>query len=499
MWRPLPLFTMNPDPASRTHSSVKRRRCNVSKAKGSKRSKRGPSIDKLPNEILQLILEHFALFDVSLQLRLVCRRFGAILSSILPLSVYASASTLPYKGYNEYHIIKLRLYGSSKLALSPPRMNVPLCVMDSHIRHVTVNLSHSENYGNYGMARKRKTYGSLLLRIVKHMPGLKSVKLLHNLNKIGVGYSKFSPIELEKSQTGMDKLIASCLNCIPANIHTEVELSMFADDLTGTLVSLRPADWTIWQQDIRFSTPKERAIIEQWPKSIEQVWGMIDSLDIGARVETTGFLEIGGMTRERNWHIFHLQNRMVPGAFLSLQFPKGFPLNLKKLHLRDPLIVNCTEVLGFLRECKHLKELSLFAVFNLEKEHEHGLPPELETLELFESGGTLLPTCAELTQFRYTFIGEPSTDDMNTVRQFIESSHIPQLEVNVVSFEDLWDATDPFLGVDIISAPRSLGRYLLQEMSCDYYQFSGRQSSCRISKRATRSTKEYIVNLAKSS
>uniref|UniRef100_A0A060T0H3 ARAD1C07898p n=1 Tax=Blastobotrys adeninivorans TaxID=409370 RepID=A0A060T0H3_BLAAD len=117
-----------------------------------------------------------------------------------------------YKGYNEYHSIKLKMYESSKLALSPPRMNVPLCVMDSHIRHVAVRLSHSENYGNYDMPRKMKIYGSLLLSIVKHMPGLKSVKLLHNLNEIDVGYSAFSSIELEKSQTGMDKLIASSLN-----------------------------------------------------------------------------------------------------------------------------------------------------------------------------------------------------------------------------------------------------------------------------------------------
>uniref|UniRef100_A0A060TDA7 ARAD1D49324p n=1 Tax=Blastobotrys adeninivorans TaxID=409370 RepID=A0A060TDA7_BLAAD len=499
---------MNSGPASRTRSSVKRNRRNDSKTKSSKRSKRsksGSSISNLPDEILQVILEYVAFFDGSIRLRLVCRRFDAILASLLLSSISAFPSTLRYDDHN----IELQMNGSRKSAVSPARTTAPLCPIDSHIRHVTIKLSHYKSSGNYDTSRNIEAYERLLLRIVKHVPELKSIKLLYNLNEIDIEYSEFPPIVLERSQTGMDTLTASALNCIPANIQVEVAVAMRALDLDARSVSLRPADWTNWQHDVQFYHPLSREVLEQWPKSIDEVWEMVDSLDIGADVACGGGHPltsppgIGEIALEciSNQHIHYLYNYMVPGAFLTLQFPKGFPVHLKKLNLRNPLIVNCTEVLGFLRKCKHLKELSLFAVFNLEKDHDQGLPPELETLELFESGGTILPTFYPwLRQFRYTFVGEPSAGDMSTVRQFLERSQISQLELNIVSTSDFMEAIDPFLGLGVLSAPENLGRYLLQKMSCDYYQFSGRsQSSCRISKRATRPMKESIINLAKSS
>lgn len=166
------------------------------------------------------------------------------------------------------------------------------------------------------------------------------------------------------------------------------------------------------------------------------------------------------------------------------------------------MIINCVDVLHMLRNCQHLRDLSLFVVFNLEKAHEgHGLPPSLETLELFESGGTILPSTfyVGLRQFRYTFIGEPSTSVMGTVCDLIERSHIPHLELNIVNSRDLRKITERFCGLSILSAPSNLGRYLLQEMSNDYFQFSGGngQGSCRISKSATGSLKEYIIDMAK--
>uniref|UniRef100_A0A060T0F7 ARAD1C12870p n=1 Tax=Blastobotrys adeninivorans TaxID=409370 RepID=A0A060T0F7_BLAAD len=479
----------------------------ASRARPLVKRSRPPSISKLPDEILLLILEYVALFDGSIRLRLVCRRFDAILASLLLSSISVFVCTLPSDF--DYDTIELPINRWRKSAVAPRRICAPLCPIDSHIRHVTVQLSHFECSGNYNRVRIINAYDRLLLRIAKHMPGLKSVRLLHDLNEIHFEYSETRPIALESSQSGMDTLIASALNCIPANVHVEVELVVFANSLDGRSVSLRPADWTSWQHDAQFYHPLSRKVIEQWPKSIEEVWGMIDSLDIGARI-TSGNHRfsprgIRGMAQEciSNRHIFHLLNRMVPATFLSLQFPRGFPSHLKKLRIRNPLIVNCTEVLHFLRNCQYLKDLSLFVVFNIEEAHEHGLPPALETLELFESGGTILPSSyAGLRQFRYTFIGEPRADHMSTVHHFIECSHIPRLALNIVSSSDLKKTTSvAFPGLNVLWAQNSLGRYLLQKMSCDYFQLSGRdsQSSCRISKSATRSLKEYIVSLARSS
>uniref|UniRef100_A0A060TED0 ARAD1D51216p n=1 Tax=Blastobotrys adeninivorans TaxID=409370 RepID=A0A060TED0_BLAAD len=495
---------MNSGPASRTRSSVKRNRHNDSKTKISKRSKSGSSISKLPDEILQVILEYVAFFDGSIRLRLVCRRFDAILASLLWSSISAFPSTLRYDDHN----IELQMNGSRKSAVSPARTTAPLCPIDSHIRHVTIKLSHYKSSGNYDTPRNIEAYEQLLLRIVKHMPELKSITLLYDLEQNDIEYSEFPPIVLERSQTGMNTLISSTLNCIPANVHVEVALAMFADALDARSVSLRPVDWTNWQSDIQFYHPLKRRVLEQWPKSIEEVWGMVDSLDIGASITSGGGhpltsapgIEEIALECVSNRHIRYLYEEMVPGTLLTLQFPKGFPVHLKKLYLRNPLIVNCTEILHFLRDCQHLKELSLFAVFNLEKDQEQGLPPALETLELFESGGTILPTFyGGLRQFRYTFIGEPRADDIITVRQFIERSQISQLELNIVSSSDFMDAIiSPSLGRGVLSTPENLGRYLLQKMSCNHLEFSGRQSSCRISKRATSSMEEYIMNLAKS-
>uniref|UniRef100_A0A060TCC9 ARAD1B15642p n=1 Tax=Blastobotrys adeninivorans TaxID=409370 RepID=A0A060TCC9_BLAAD len=486
MWRHLTLSIMNSGPASRTNGR------NFSETKRSKRSNRGPSISKIPDEIVQLILEYVALFDGSIELRLVCRRFDAILSSLL----LSSISIFPS---DEYYEIEFQMNGSTKSAVTQNRINTPFCPIDSHIRHVTINLSLC--YGDYDTPTNIRAYEGLRVRVVKHIPGLKAVKLLHNLNDMDSRYG-----ELEGKKTGMNTLITHALNCFPRNIHIEVELAMLALGLDSRLVSVRPAHWTSWQNDvIQSSLPIDRTVIERWPKAIEEIWGMVDSLDIRGYITRGGGHPGIGEIAEKcisNWHIIHLFNYMIPGPFLTLQFPNGFPVYLKKLHLRDPLIVNCTQILHFLRDCQYLEDLSLFVVLNIEEAHEgHGLPPALETLELFESGGTILPTRYDgLRQFRYTFIGEPSEGDMNTVRQFIEHSHVPRLELNIVTSRDFSEITPRFCSLAILSPPGFLGRYLLQEMSCDYYQFNGRgQSFCHISKRATRSMKEYIITLAKSS
>lgn len=304
----------------------------------------------------------------------------------------------------------------------------------------------------------------------------------------------------------MDKLIACALECIPAHIDTEVQLVIFAKNLNSGLESCHPGDWVIWREDLR-------KVVEQWPKNIEEVWSLVDSLDIGVRISDGAghFYSDPEMAEEfrhliSNQHLLYLSDHMVPGAFLTLLFPKGFPLHLKKLHLRHPLIVNCTEVLHMLRNCQNLKDLSLFVIFNMEKGHEgHGLPPELETLELFESGGTILPTFyGGLSDFRYTFVGEPSTDDMNIVRYFIERNQFSQLDLNLVSTSDFMYAMEPYVDSSLPPATSNLGRYMLKKLSydhCDHFRFGGRsgQTFCSISKRASHSLREYILNLAKSS
>uniref|UniRef100_A0A060T5T4 ARAD1C07700p n=1 Tax=Blastobotrys adeninivorans TaxID=409370 RepID=A0A060T5T4_BLAAD len=330
----------------------------------------------------------------------------------------------------------------------PKNKNKPLCPIGSHIRHVTVKL-YLKSDDDYDIPRMIEAYENLLVRVVEHTPGLKSIKLLCILDLIDVRHYDFPNTSLQRSQTGMDTLIASALNCVPAHIHTEVALAMSAVCLDGRLVSFRYADWEfVWGYAIQFGKPHQRAMILEWPRIIAKVWGMVDSLDISATTipdEGHVYWGVRQVPEEciSNWHIDYFFDHMIPGPFLTLQFPNGFPAQLKKLHLRNPLIINCIAVLHFLRDCQHLKDLSLFVVFNLEKAHKgHGLPPALETLELFESGGTILPTrYAGLRQFRYTFIGEPNVANMSTVRKFIEYSHIPQLELNFVSSSDFVEAT----------------------------------------------------------
>lgn len=323
---PLLLSKMNSGPSAGTRSTAKRGCSNVSETKSkTKRSKSGPSLSKLPDEILQLILEYVSVFDGSVGLRLVCRRFEAILSSLLLSSISAFAS-------DGDHNIEFRMKGFRKLVVTENQANTPLCPVESHIRHVSVQLTHSESYGDFDEPRVMEDYKHLLVRIVKRVKNLKSVKLVYNLNKLDIQYSDLPPIELVAFQAGMDTLIASVLSCIPAHINIEVELVMIALELDGRSVSLRPAHWSDWRDyAIQFGHTTSREIVEEWPKSIDEVWSVVDSLDISACITANGgqlFSEpgIGELADEciSHRHIFQLYDYMIPGAFLALQFPKGF-------------------------------------------------------------------------------------------------------------------------------------------------------------------------------
>lgn len=450
---------MNSGPASRTRSLVKRR-----------------SLSRLPDELLQIILE-YASFD-GIGLRLVCRRFDVILSSLLLTSIAIFSPIFFYK--NECDYFSFRLKETWKHAVFR-RMDAPFCPIDSHIQHITIRLN-SSNYGFNG-PRKIIVYESLPGRMVKHLPSLKSVKLIHNLSDI----ARNIDCSTEEVQEAVNKLITA-LKRIPANIHTEVELVALPTNLDARSVSLQPADWKNWK-NTQFDQYQNEI---RWPKNIKKVWSMIDSLDFGAEMKDDRFFThgLGGLARESisNPHIFFLHNRMVPGKFLSLQFPKGFPLNLKKLHLRHPLIVNCIDVLHMLRNCEHLKSLYVFVIFNMKAHEGHGLPPGLEKLELLESGGTILPASyGGLKEFRYSFVGEPSLGDMDTVRNFIEHTSISHLELNAVSSDDLKEETQAPPGDFFLS---NSGQDLLETAIFDQF---GR---CRISKSAAPPLREYIINLS---
>lgn len=317
---------MNSGPASRTQSSVERH-----------------SLSRLRDELLQIIPKYFAeLYYDGIRVRLVCRRFNAIVSSILLSSVLIySPITLNSKEESDYIYLN-RTWRPAALH----RITAPLCPIDSHIKHVTLKLSNSAWY----KSREISVYDRLPERIIRYMPALRSIKLIHNLHEIA---QKIDNSQLEEAQAAVNKMITA-LKRIPADIHTEVELVVVPTDLDERSESLQPADWQSWQDDFQFQSLPD--VI--WTKNIEKVWSMIDSLDVGVGwiPENSVIDRRGALIREcSSTHILHLHGKMVPGKFLSLQFPRGFPLHLKKLHLRNPLIVNCAEVLHILRNCQHLK------------------------------------------------------------------------------------------------------------------------------------------------
>lgn len=154
---------MNSGPASRTRNGVRL-------------TAERRSLSRLPYETLEKILTYVALFDGSIWLRLVCRRFDAILSSLLLSSINAYACFFYPEGR---HNIIFQINNFRKSFELPPRVYKKMCCIDSHIQHATMDLAHRSNHNKYDTPKTITVHRRLVERIVMHMQRLKSIKLLY--------------------------------------------------------------------------------------------------------------------------------------------------------------------------------------------------------------------------------------------------------------------------------------------------------------------------------
>uniref|UniRef100_A0A060TDF6 ARAD1D47498p n=1 Tax=Blastobotrys adeninivorans TaxID=409370 RepID=A0A060TDF6_BLAAD len=438
------------------------------------------NLTELPGELVQIISDYLVLLDDRLELRNVCRLFDDFLAPRL----LGSVSIRP-AGHGE---LSLWRNDCRHVISGTDPINVPFSPIDAHVSSLTVTVPFIFNVheGKQDVEFHKQVFERLRVQ----MPNLNNVKIIYDLTE-------------PELHSDMGYLVRTVLGYLPEGVRTEVGLLIFAD-LDSRWVSLDPADLTDLKDEIEIvpsPEPMEQLTMESWPDSIDEVWSELSSIEIEANIDAFIISEDNVI----NDHIYNLQNAIVPGRFLTHLFPRGFPTRLTKLQIISPLVINCTDILQSLRNCRHLKDLSLFAVFNLKStltENEYGLPSGLERLELFESGGTILPKTLQavtacttrLQSFKYTIVGDSLPSHFGVVSNFAIHSPLHQLELNAASSSDLEDLSSMCMA-------RRLGFVLLKIMQNDDFAFkhsNGLTVKGRISYGVDASMHESIVHFAKS-
>lgn len=429
---------------------------------------------------MQIISDYLVLVDCRLELRNVCRLFNDFLAPRLLGSV-----TLRSAGHGD---LSLWRNDCRHVISGTDPTNVPFSPIDAHVSSLAVTIPFIFNV--HEDKQDLEFHKQVFERLIAQMPKLNKVKITYDLTE-------------PEFHSDMGSLVRAVLGYLPERVRTEVGLLIFAD-LDSRWVSLDPADLTDLKDEIEIvpsPEPMEQLTMQSWPNSIDEVWSELSSIEIEANIDAFIISEENVI----NDHIYNLQNAIVPARFLTHLFPRGFPTRLTKLQITSPLVINCTDILQFLRNCRHLKDLSLFAVFNLKSaltDIEYGLPPGLERLELFESGGTILPKtlqavaacAARLQSFKYTVVGESLPPHFGVVSNFVIHSPLHQLELNAASSGDLE-------ALSSMCMARHLGFVLLKIMENDDFAFkhpNGLTVKGRISYGVDASMHESIVQFAKS-